>query len=119
MLLWHNELWLIDHGAALYFHHSWHNWQEQSTRPFANVKDHVLLPRATELDAVDTAFKAVLTSQVIREIVNLIPDIWVKEGFENATPHEVREVYFQFLTSRISASIIFVKEAQYARESLI
>src|SRR3954470_17838663 len=44
MLVWHKELWLIDHGAALYFHHSWHNWEEQAKRPFVQVKDHVLLP---------------------------------------------------------------------------
>lgn len=119
MLLWHKELWLIDHGAALYFHHSWHNWQEQSTRPFVKVKDHVLLPQASELDAVDAEFKTMLTHEVIKDIVDLIPDIWVKEGFENATPDEIREIYCQFLTSRLSASIIFVKEAQHARESLI
>jgi hypothetical protein len=50
MLMWHRELWLIDHGASLYFHHSWNQWEEQATRPFTQVKDHVLLSRATELD---------------------------------------------------------------------
>ena len=119
MLLWHKELWLIDHGAALYFHHSWHNWQEQATRAFVNVKDHVLLPLAADLDTVDQEFREILTTDVIRTIVNLIPDIWVKEGFEDAPANEVREVYYQFLTSRLSASAIFVKEAQHARESLI
>src|SRR5580698_11611167 len=53
MLTWHKELWLIDHGAALYFHHSWDNWKEQAVRPFLQVKDHVLLSRATELELVD------------------------------------------------------------------
>ena len=56
MLTWNKELWLIDHGAALYFHHAWDNWQEQATRPFTQVKDHVLLPRASELDLVDEEF---------------------------------------------------------------
>ena len=37
MLMWHKELWLIDHGASLYFHHSWTNWEEQSIRPFGQV----------------------------------------------------------------------------------
>src|SRR5476651_1344836 len=69
MLLWHRELWLIDHGASLYFHHSWQNWQEQATRPFALIKDHVLLPRATELNAVDEEFRAILNEKIITDIV--------------------------------------------------
>src|SRR3982751_2994205 len=51
MLVWHKELWLIDHGASLYFHHSWQNWLEAAKKPFIQVKDHVLLPYAAELDA--------------------------------------------------------------------
>lgn len=119
MLIWHKELWLIDHGASLYFHHSWHNWQEQAKRPFVNVKDHVLLPRASELDAVDAEYKAILTPDHIRKIVNLIPDEWLSAGFEEETPDAIRNVYYEFLTTRIAASDIFVKEAQNARESLI
>src|SRR6201995_2502605 len=68
MLIWHKELWLIDHGAALYFHHSWHAWLEQAAKPFLQVKDHVLLKQATELDDVDAEFKAILTEEVILEI---------------------------------------------------
>jgi hypothetical protein len=50
MLSWRNELWLIDHGAALYFHHSWQNWEEQSLKPFVQIKDHVLLSQAGEIE---------------------------------------------------------------------
>ena len=50
MLWWHKELWLIDHGACLYFHHNPQNWQEQALRPFTLIKDHVLLKQATELE---------------------------------------------------------------------
>src|SRR5476651_2735727 len=74
MLIWHKELWLIDHGAALYFHHSWDNWQEQAKRPFVQVKDHVLLAKASELAIVDEEFKAILTTERIKKIVDLIPD---------------------------------------------
>ncbi|MDB5026201.1 MAG: aminotransferase class [Mucilaginibacter sp.] len=115
MLTWNKELWLIDHGAALYFHHSWDNWKEQAIRPFLQVKDHVLLSRASELDAVDTEFTTILTPELIRSIVSLIPDDWIKaEWLEE--PDEVRSVYTQFLETRIAASAIFVKEAQHARE---
>src|SRR5882672_3264170 len=60
MLVWNKELWLIDHGAALYFHHLWHNWLEAAKKPFIQVKDHVLLSKATLLDEVDTEFKALI-----------------------------------------------------------
>src|SRR6201996_6997903 len=65
MLVWNKELWLIDHGASLYFHHSWDNWQQQALRPFTQVKDHVLLSKASELDFVDEEFKAILTPELI------------------------------------------------------
>jgi hypothetical protein len=74
MLIWHRELWLIDHGAALYFHHAWQNVAEQGKRSFAQIKDHVLLPFATELDIVNEEYKTVLTPESIRAIVALVPD---------------------------------------------
>ncbi len=115
MLTWNKELWLIDHGASLYFHHSWDNWKEQAVRPFLQVKDHVLLSRASELEVVDEEFKSILTPEVIRAVVSLVPDEWIKgEWLEE--PDEVRSVYAQFLETRIAASSIFVKEAQHARE---
>jgi hypothetical protein len=120
MLVWNKELWLIDHGAALYFHHSWDNWEEQSIKPFVQIKDHVLLPRASELDEVNTQFRTILTPDRIRSIVDLIPDEWLTDGAaDTASPSERRQVYTQFLSSRIAASEIFVKEAQHARKSLI
>ena len=64
MLVWHKELWLIDHGAALYFHHSWHNWEEQAKRPFLQVKDHVLLNSATELSLVDQELRSVIDERL-------------------------------------------------------
>lgn len=110
MLIWHKELWLIDHGAALYFHHSWDNWQEQAVRPFVNIKDHVLLPQASEIAEVDALLKAELTEEHIRAIVNLVPAEWLGDNAEDN-----REVYVQFLLKRIAASAVFVKEVQDAR----
>jgi len=119
MLIWNRELWLIDHGAALYFHHSWSNWEEQSQRPFVQVKDHVLLPWATELDVADTACRAILTKERIHAIVSLIPDEWLLVNEQVTSAEEGRKVYEQFLESRIASSEIFVKEAQHARAALI
>ncbi|TKC09579.1 HipA family kinase [Pedobacter frigoris] len=118
MLMWHKELWLIDHGASLYFHHSMQNWKEAAVKPFAMIKDHVLLPYATELDEVDPIFKNILTDDVIDRIVNLIPQDWLKDYPEDQ-PEERRNIYSEFLKSRISNSEIFIKEAQHARASLI
>ena len=77
MLMWHKELWLIDHGASLYFHYSWVNWQKHAVSPFVQVKDHVLLPEASGLEEADAEMKRLLTEEKIREIVALIPDDWL------------------------------------------
>ena len=79
MLVWHKNLWLIDHGASLYFHHAWQNWMEQSRKPFVQVKDHILLPQATDLESVDAEFRQVLTGDIINSIVSLIPRRLVDE----------------------------------------
>jgi len=119
MLTWHKELWLIDHGASLYFHHSWHNFIAQATRPFTQVKDHVLLKQASKLDSVNERFKNILTSEHLRAIVSLIPDDWLTDDPSGGTGIEKRKTYIQFLESRLAASEIFVKEAKYAREALV
>jgi hypothetical protein len=119
MLTWHKELWLIDHGASLYFHHSWDNWREQAKRPFVQVKDHVLLPRATQLEAVDAEFKAILTADRIKAIVSLIPEDWLTGEHAFNSPDEYREAYAEFLLTRIAHSEIFIKEAQHAAGILI
>lgn len=120
MLIWHKELWLIDHGAALYFHHSDQPWTEQATRPFAPVRDHVLLPRATELDAVDAEFRQLLTLERIQSIVQLIPDEWlVTDDPAGVSPDERRQVYNQFLETRLASSATFVNAAKDARNALV
>ncbi|MEC3880361.1 HipA family kinase [Parapedobacter sp. 10938] len=118
MLMWHKELWLIDHGAALYFHHTWDNWELQATKPFVSVKDHVLLASASSLDEVDKIGKAKLTPPVIEHIVQSIPDAWLAD-VGGPSPGEARDVYRQFLTMRLAASAIFVNEAKHARERII
>ena len=119
MLLWHKELWLIDHGAALYFHYSWDDFQQQAERPFQQIKDHVLLKQASKLFYADEMFKEILTEEKIKSIVSLIPDDWLSKENELQTPKEKRLVYSEFLTSRINASEIFVNEANNARQALI
>ena len=116
MLTWHRELWLIDFGASLYFHHSWNNWQQSALQPFANIKTHVFLAQASKLEEADKELKAMLTPELIKNILNLVPDSWL---YENGTPAEMREVYNQFLDQRIAQSQVFLNEAQHARAALI
>lgn len=119
MLIWHKELWLIDHGAALYFHHAFTDPDGHAVTPFALIKDHVLLPQASMLNEVDAEYKAILTEPKLRSIINLLPDEWLQwEGVEQ-TPEEVREIYVQFFLLRLNNSSIFIKQAQNARQALI
>ncbi len=119
MLLWHKELWLIDHGASLYFHHAWENWEAQALKPFTYVKKHVLLQQATELEKLDAANSLLLNEERIQNIVDLIPDEWLtgEPLFTSAAEH--RQAYKNYLVQRLAHSEIFVKEAQHARETLI
>ncbi len=115
MLIWHKELWLIDHGAAFYFHHSWDNREKHARSPFSLIKDHVLLPQATLLEEVDKDFKAILTEEKIRAIVGDLPSEWLQWQETEESEEEIREAYIQFLLVRLEHSEIFIKEAQNAR----
>lgn len=119
MLLWQKEIWLIDHGAAFYFHHSWDEWEQQAQRGFPMIKDHVLLPRASMLEAVDLEMHQLLNETKIRAIINLIPDEWLLIDTPFATSEDNREAYSKYLIERFNHSHQFVKEAQHARQALI
>lgn len=119
MLIWHNELWLIDHGAALYFHHSWQDWEKKAIQPFTLVKNHVLLAHAARLDEMNKHFCSILTDKLIDNIVSLIPADWLMIDSPFVSAQEHRNAYAEFLKTRLSHSEIFVKEAQHARKELI
>lgn len=115
MLIWHNELWLIDHGACLYFHHNWESWTTQMKSTFPLIKDHVLLKDAALLEAADAYCTSVLSEQSIHEIVNLIPMEWLLYEETLGDAEAAREVYLRFLTWRLKNSSIFLKTALDAR----
>ncbi len=119
MLLWHKELWLIDHGASFYFHHSWNNWEQAALTPFALIKDHALLPKASMLDEAHQEFVKLLNEDVLRKIVNGIPDEWLQWEEEVLSANEIREVYFQFLIRRLQNANLFLNQAQDARKLFI
>ena len=106
LLVWHGRLWLIDHGASLYFHHNWPSkdgsaLEAASRRPFAAARDHVLLPFAGSISEVDADLSPRLSPEVLREIVDLIPTEWLagEPGFADA--EEVRAAYVAYLSGRL------------------
>jgi len=119
MLLWHKRLYLIDHGAALYFHHSWDDYLARSRAPFPQVKDHVLLPIAGDIAEADRALAPLLTPEVIRDTVALIPDAWLRDEQLFTGPAAHRDAYRVYLESRLASPRPFVEEAGRARARLV
>jgi hypothetical protein len=119
MLVWENKLWLIDHGAALYFHHDWNNYLARSHTPFTFIKQHTLLKYASDLPGADARLAARLNEPVLAEIVGMVPEAWLGGEAHFATIAEHRAGYVNYLVSRLSASETFVKEAIHARTALL
>ncbi len=118
MLIWQKELWLIDHGASLYFHHNWSGWQLHATKPFPQIKDHVMLPFASELETAAEQLTQKISAEKIAALCAIIPDDWLKATFDEPT-NDVKEVYQNYFTTRLRSSHIFLNEAIDARNQLI
>jgi hypothetical protein len=119
MLIWHKNLWLIDHGAALYFHHTWNDYLTRSRSPFPAIKDHVLLRYARVLAEVDATLSARLTPEIIGTIVAAIPAAWLGDEPTFADHEEHRTAYAAYLLNRLAAPRAFVEEAIHARAKLV
>jgi hypothetical protein len=115
LLNWNKELWIIDNGASLYFHHNWPTWENHLRRTFPLIKDHVLLPKATCLSKASEEIKQVINTDVITEIVSNIPEDWLLSEGDVFRPEEIRAAYISFLTTKLSMLDVFVKEAEDAR----
>jgi hypothetical protein len=110
LLVWHRELYLIDHGASLYFHHDWENVEERSRGAFPAIRDHVLLPWASELAAVDEELSARVTADAVERILSIIPEEWLEYD---------RGGYRDFLLRRVEGPRAWVEEAMRARALLV
>jgi len=115
MLMWHQRLWLIDHGAALYFHHAWNQLDRHAQTPFSLIKDHVLLKFAGGLEEADAEMRGRIVSDTVAGIVELIPDAWLADdpGFESKS--QQRSAYLNYFMTRLASSDIFLEEALRAR----
>lgn len=119
LLIWEEELWLIDHGSALYFHHDWNGYLERSRTSFPLIKDHTLLSFASALPEADASLRPQLTPEAISHIVGLIPEVWLGDEPLFANQAEHRQAYITYLLNRLAAAPIFVEEAQRARAKLV
>ncbi len=115
LLHWNKELWVIDNGASFYFHHDWSNWKNHLTRTFPMVKGHVLLDKASHLAEVAKELPQMLSAEKIIEIVNTLPEEWLKNDAEDLSADEMRAAYIEFITAKLSMIDLLAKEAQDAR----
>lgn len=115
MLLWHGRTWLIDHGAALYVHHTWRDPAEHARRPFTQVRDHVLLPAAASIADADRRLAPRLTPERVEALVAIVPDTLLapETGLHDAEAH--RRAYVDYLMARLREPRPFVEEAERAR----
>lgn len=119
LMVWHRRLYLIDHGAAMYFHHDWATAGQACEKPFVLIRDHVLLPFAGRIAEVDTELAARLPDHEIERIVGLVPDAWLvgEPGFE--TPAAYRQAYIDYFIHRLRVRAAFVQEAVRAHAAYV
>jgi hypothetical protein len=119
LLVWHRKLYLIDHGAALFFHHDWQTMQKKMESPFIESRYHILLRWASEIKQAATLAHEKLSPSVFADIVGQVPDAWLEGVPGGPSAAERRKGYVDFLTGRLAASHIFEQEAINARDRVV
>jgi hypothetical protein len=124
LLVWHGALWLIDHGAALYFHHDWPGregpaLEVAAQRPYAVARNHVLLPFSGPVSQTDAALAPLLTQELLYRAVKLVPGEWLRDepGFES--PQEVRSAYVDYLSARLAEPRVWARVLEDVREQAV
>ncbi|MFC5861659.1 HipA family kinase [Acidicapsa dinghuensis] len=115
LLLWHRKLYLIDHGAALFFHHNWPTMQEKAASPFAEIRHHVLLPWASQIEKAGESARSKLTADLFDDILAEVPDAWLSAISADGPAEEHRAAYKDFFLRRLAESSIFEQEVADAR----
>jgi len=115
LLVWHGRTWLIDHGAALYIHHTWRDPDEHARRPFERIRDHVLLPFSGSIEAADARHAGRIDRALLVALVEALPDVWLPPDPVVGDADAQRAAYVRYLTRRLEAPRTFAKEAERAR----
>lgn len=135
MMMWNGDVWLIDHGASLYFHHSGKDPEEAARDPFPYIKNHIMLPYASKIGEADRLMRQAITPRTLNKIVDLIPDEWLKDEptlgivgddfvenvrttAEGSEAIDKRDMYRKFLTNRLANTAPFVEQALDERRRL-
>jgi hypothetical protein len=115
LLVWHSKLYPIDHGAALFFHHDWPSRESKIESPFSEIKHHVLLPWACQIEEAAQSAHQRLTPAILAATVQAVPESWLEAVPDGVPAPDRRAGYIDFLIRRLAASSIFEKEAIHAR----
>lgn len=115
IVLWHRKPWLIDHGAALYIHHTWADAENRARAPFPQIAQHILLPQAGSIVEADANARTRIAPATISAIVDLIPDEWLETEPAADRPVGAKDDYVEFLTRRLEHASAFVVEAERVR----
>jgi hypothetical protein len=101
LLVWHGDVWLIDHGATLVFHHNWPS-AAASVAKAVDLSQHALAATADDIPAAHAALAPLVTPDLLREVVALVPDAWLRDepGFDDAAA--VRTAYVDHLSARLA-----------------
>jgi hypothetical protein len=111
LLIWHEQVWLIDHGATLYFHHNWKGWESQIQSPFPLIKNHVLLHVAGDLTVADRRLCPLGTEDAIRAVVADVPEAWLDDEPAIGNAARIRDAYVTYLTARLNGPRDWLQEA--------
>jgi hypothetical protein len=111
LLVCGRQVWLIDHGAALFVHHRWSGWRERIHSPFPQIGDHVLLPFAGDLEAVDARLRPKLKAELVNSIVQDVPEPWFSPQDDFADTGAQREAYVTYLVERLNGPRAWLTEA--------
>jgi hypothetical protein len=115
LLVWHGRTWCIDHGAALYVHHTWRDPDAHAARPFERIADHVLLPYAAPIDEAGERLAPLVTDALLAALVAALPDVWLPHDALTGDADGQRAAYVRYLQVRLAARAAFTEEAERAR----
>ncbi len=120
MLLWHGDPWLIDHGASLYFHHSWAGRDSAADQPYPKPADHVLLPVAGPLTQAHDLLSPLVTAELLAEVVGLgARGLARRRRRARSTPTATRQAYVDFLLARVGGRAAWLDAVEVARAAAV
>ena len=117
ILAWHRRLFLIDHGASLFVHHTWREPEDHARRPVTTIRDHVMLPYASPLEGAHDRLATLVTEALLRTITGLVPDAWLLPHAVVGDAAAQRDAYVRYLRTRVFAREALVESIEELRHA--